>query len=239
MMRDRKVLILAGVGGLLAVFALLFLFVLGGGDSEPQADPPTGSTTSGQAKTSEDDLDVAEVTPDLGSPRVFGVSSRDPFTPQVRPTPDAGGTADSSSSSSQDRSSKKSTSKATGSDSRTTKTSKSTQNTKITKNGQNPSGSETGESTKTSDKPKNKAPVPIGAGKKANPDGDRTELAVVEVRDTSAVVRINNARTTLFLTVPDPSGVTYVASLGGGCGWFTVTGAEQRLSICEGETRQM
>lgn len=235
-MRDRKVLILVGIG-VLAVFAVLFLFVLGGGDAEPQAQPPAGSTSSGQRDTSEQEMDGDDLPADTGAPRVFGVSSRDPFTPQVDPDEDSGTSADSTSSSSQDGSRQ---------DGKTTTGKKSTDSkpsgagANESRKEEKPSGSGTGESTeKKTDEPKNRAPVPIGAGKKSNPDGDRTELTVVEVRASQAVARINNLRTTLYLSVPDPSGVTFVSSLGGGCGWFTLEGAEDRLSICEGQTRQM
>jgi hypothetical protein len=234
-MRDRRLLLLLAGLGAIVVFALVFLVLLKPSPEEVEVLPaPTREAVTGQVEEGVE-VDPIPVDPDRETTdRVMGTSQRDPFDPVVKPSEDT--SQDEATGSDE----KKSSSNPVGRSKQDDKPLPKGDKDATSKSTQKPSGSGTGESTKPkTDEPKNKAPIPIGAGRKADPDGDRTELTVVQVRDSLAVVRINNLRTTLYLSVPDPSGVTFISSLGGGCGWFTLQGAEDRLSICEGQTRQM
>jgi hypothetical protein len=236
-MGNRKLLLLWGGLGAVVLFALVFLVFLRPGPE--QAEVVVAPNRGAVSEQGEEGIEVEPIPEDPGEDtrgRVTGTSQRDPFQPVVQPTQAA-----DENSSSANPSSQKSSSNPSGANSRDSQkqTSKTKTSGSDTNDAKKPSGSGSNDAKPKADEPKNKAPVPIGAGKKADSDSDRTELSVVQVRDSLAVVRINNLRTTLYMSVPDPSGVTFVSSLGGGCGWFTLDGVEDRLSICEGQTRQM
>lgn len=227
-MRDRRMLIVWSVlVGFIAIGAVWFLFLRGGAE---QAEPPITPGTATPQPLAEDQTGTTD-TADLPQPataaRITVTSRRDPFAPVVTPTPaaeqDSGGTD-----------------KATSSSNPATQP-KTTKSTNIVKK-PDTAGSQSGDATKTeksSDKDSgSKAPVPIG-GKVVKKEGESTGITVIQVRESVAVARINDVRTTLYLSVPDASGVTFVSSLGGGCGWFATSGAEDRLTICEGDTRQL
>lgn len=231
-MRDRRMLIVASVlVGIVAIAAVL-LFFPKGGEEQPQAQPtPTTVTPEPESTMAADEVTVnTPATPDIpqdrsAAIRITTASQRDPFAPVVMPTPAA---KDSQESSSQKASSSNPVPKPT------TRTKSSIADKPAA------TGSQSGDAAKKkskSDDSGSKAPVPIGGSVKK--EGESTGITIVAVGESSAVARINDLRTTLYLNVPDASGVTFVSSLGGGCGWFAASGAEDRLTMCEGDTRQL
>ncbi len=231
-MRDRRMLILWSVlVGIVAIAAVLMFFPKGG-EEQAQAQPaPTTVTPEPESTVAEDGVTAnTPAPPDVSQDRsaairITAASQRDPVAPVATPTPAA---KDSQKSSSQKTSSSNPVPKPT------TRT-KSSIADKPAATGSQTGASETKKSK--SDDSGSKAPVPICGG--VWKEGETTGITIVDVGEVSAIVRINNLRTTLYLNVPDASGVTFVSSLGGGCGWFAASGAEDRLTICEGDTRQL
>ncbi len=220
----RSVIMLAvALGGLLLFVGFK---LLSGGSAVPITAEPTHVPPSSEAAEPSEETVVQARQP-------RGVY-RDPFAPlpaELKEDSDSG-----TQPSGGGQSSGKSTAKSSG---KSTETQSSSPPSGIVK-GKTPTGSQSGDSeTKKSksDDSGSKAPVPIGGGVKK--EGESTGITIVAVGESSAVVRINDMRTTLYLNVPDASGVTFVSSLGGGCGWFAASGAEDRLTICEGDTRQL
>lgn len=232
-MREHRNLVLGALGLGVVVIALVFVFFVRGSEPEPEALP----AATHSAITTEPEVEEDEPTSVIGSTSglrsVQATSNRDPFEPVVKPTEQANDTSKSSS--------EKTSSSTTKKQKPTTKQADVIQKSK-SPNAKGEPTTETKSKTTKSDKPKDSgdaAPKPIGGGGSVDEPGQTTEVSVVAIRLSTAVVRVNNTRTTLYLNVPDSSGVTYVSSLGGGCGWFTLAGTEDRLTICEGETRSL
>lgn len=220
----RSVIMLAIALGVLVLF-VGFKLVSGGSAPPPSAEPTHVAPSSAPSEPTEDT--VVQVR----QPR--GVSDRDPFKPlpaELDEDADAGtDTSGSGGSPSKSEAKTSSGSAVTEPDPPTDIAKRNT-----------PAGSQSGDAAtkkSKSDDSGSKAPVPIGGGVKK--EGESTGITIIDVAEAVAIVRINDIRTTLYLNVPDPSGVTFVASLGGGCGWFAASGAEDRLTICEGDTRQL
>lgn len=230
MTKSRLPLILIAGGAVLAIIALAMILMSQSGAAgaaaevavvQIQPSTPTPEVTAPPAKRRSAQHGRA----------AFGTSVRDPFMPQATPTP----TTTSSSSGS---------SKSKSSDPAPAKSAKSSQQS----GGKNtdPSGNSSGRPATTKNKtddtkdPESKAPQPIGVSKgDSSSPTQQIEVAVMQVTDYMAVVRINGARTTLYQNVPDVSGVTYVSALGGGCGWFGMGDLTERMTICEGDSRPL
>lgn len=235
--KSLPVILIAG-GSVLAlvVLALILMTRSGGtptaaeetGTAVITAPEPTPSPEQPQEQTQEQPQEQNQGGSARGG-AVFGTSVRDPFMPLA--TPEASG-GNQSSGSDKPRSSNPVPS-----------TTKSTPKTADSKTDASGSGSGEAKTTKTDGKSTkdsgSKAPEPVGGSKPGGEPTEQVEVSVVQVQDSMAVVRINGSRTTLYVNVPDPSGVTYVSSLGDGCGWFATGDLTERYTICEGDSRPL
>lgn len=234
MAKSRLPMILIAGGSVLALLVLALLLMSRSGGSQPTANETTVVNMQPSEATPRPEV-TPEATPQdtrRGAARggaVFGTSVRDPFMPQSTPQASDGSSSDSAKSKSSNPTSTKSTQKQEPSGSKAKASGGGSGQAKTTKN--------KSETTKDSG---SKAPQPIGGAKT---DGDapaqQIEVFVLDVSESAAVVRINGARTTLYQNVPDVSGVTYVSSLGGGCGWFGMGDLAERMTICEGDSQQL
>ncbi len=234
MSKSRLPIILIAGGGVLALVVLAMILMSRSGGSEPLAEETTVVTIE---PTPTPVAPEATTQPRAGSRRagaVFGTSVRDPFKPQATP---------SSSSDPESKTSDKSkSSNPTSSSSRKTKSTlpKASGSKKpVAGSGSADSKSSKSDSAKNSDSG-SKAPQPIGG---PSTDGEeptaQVEVVVLDVKEAMTVVRINGSRSTLYLNVPDPSGVTFMSALDARCAWFSRGDVNERLTICEGDSRQM
>ncbi|MCU0298426.1 MAG: hypothetical protein MUF33_07905 [Candidatus Nanopelagicales bacterium] len=69
--------------------------------------------------------------------------------------------------------------------------------------------------------------------------GDGPKVVVIKTSEFEAVVKIDGERTTLYMNVPGPEGVTYIAPLAGACGWFGTPDSKVRVSVCRGEPQRL
>lgn len=81
-------------------------------------------------------------------------------------------------------------------------------------------------------------PEPIDDPTTAPGDG-KVSVKVLSVGADTVEARINGANVTLYLAVPDESGVIYMSNLGGGCAWLASPGDGARVTICQGQTETM
>jgi hypothetical protein len=228
---SRLPMILIAGGSVIALVVLAMLLMARAGGPEPLAQ----ESTVVRIEPTPTPVRPEETTaPKGGSGRgaaVFGTSVRDPFMPQV--TPEA---SDDTSTSSGDKSK---SSNPTSSQ----KKGKTTPKASPSKPPVSGSGSGESKSTKSDEKkeqePGSKAPQPIGGKTTDGQPTEQVEVFVLDVKDSMAVVRINGSRTTLYLNVPDPSGVIFMSALDGACAWFSKADPNERFTICEGDSRQM
>lgn len=69
-------------------------------------------------------------------------------------------------------------------------------------------------------------------------DGKLT-VKVLSVTADTVEARVNGTAETLYLSVPDALGVTYVSNLGGGCAWLAGSADGARVTICQGQTETL
>jgi hypothetical protein len=231
MARSKLPLILIAGGSALALLVLALFLMSRSGGSETTAQQTTVATLQPVEPTPTPEVTSEEPKGDSArGGAVFGTSVRDPFIPQATPEASDGSSSDSS--------------KAKSSNPSPSKTTKSSQSQTPSKTEASGSGSGQAKTTKSkSDTTKDsgsKAPEPIGGAKtEGDTPAQQVEVYVLGVKDSAAVVRINGSRTTLYQNVPDVSGVTFVSSLGGGCGWFGMGDLAERMTICQGDSRQL
>lgn len=233
MEKSKLPLILIAGGSALALLVLALFLMSGSGGSDTTAQETTIATLQPTEPTPTPEVTSEE--PKRDSARggaVFGTSVRDPFVPQATPEASDGSSSDST---------KTKSSNPTSSSSKTTKSSQKQPKTKTDVSGSGSGESKTTKSkSETTEESGSKAPQPIGGAKtEGDTPAQQVEVYVLGVKDSAAVVRINGARTTLYQNVPDVSGVTFVSSLGGGCGWFGMGDLAERMTICQGDSRQL
>lgn len=231
MREHRPLLAIAAVAVVAVLAGLLLLMMKGGGSTTAQQPAPVPTEVVPQTTAEPDsaeELDAASGSVTVQQP----TSNRDPFAPVVKPTDqaseDSGGSSDVKTSSDPVTKDQPKSSVKSG-----------TQQQQAAASEQKSSKQKDTKNSDTKKESKGKAPVPVGGGDKDSEESDGSDVAVVDVRQAIAIVRINDVRTTLYLGVPDTTGVTFNSPLGGGCGLFSKGGSPDLFTICKGETRQL
>lgn len=218
----RAVVMLAVTLGLALVVGLVMLVT--GGSSEPEAAPVPKAAPIVTATTEPD----VEQTQAAGSFAPNPASTTDPFEP-IAGSEESAAPEDTSQKSDKtpDRTAPESTDSKTASGNTGGASAKGSFADPGTMAG---SGSGDGSADAS---PQPVAPQPLG--QQEVPEG-AVLVKVLTVGPETLTARVNDEKATLYLSVPDTSGVTYVSPLGGGCAWLAMSGKQARVTVCEGET---
>lgn len=223
---NRRAVIMLVVALCFAALAGLYLLLSSGGEAESAGEPVPHQAAPTPSVTVEELSGPQQTVVRYGRTG----SGSNPFVALE-------GTEEEQATSTSSQSSSTSSSTSTSSSS-----SASTGSTGSDTSGDGPAASvpdtSTGDSTddsqdNTTDKDSTPAePEPITVG-------DGPKVVVIKTSEFEAVVKIDGERTTLYMNVPGPEGVTYIAPLAGACGWFGTPDSKVRVSVCRGEPQRL
>ncbi len=226
------VMLTVAVGAALLVFLYMLLT---GGSSEPEAAPVPQATPSAAATPG---AEIEQTQAEGNFEPSSGGSQINPFEPLAQPSQSADSTTDSASKA--DRS----TSSSGSSDTNPSGTTggSSSKGTFADPGNSGSNGKSNGKSNDKSDRGKKATPKPVAPqpvdDADAVPEGS-AQVKVVSVAADSLEARVNGQKETLYLSVPDAAGVTYVSPLGSGCAWLALASKQVRVTVCEGETADL